>query len=82
MKDQDTGWIVPGALAEYAPVLGGPDDQWYPCVIRSEPWALGDGALVATIGSFTPDAYTLATWRDTLLAGDVLVTHLRVRGET
>lgn len=45
MKNHDTGWIVPGALAEYAPVLGGGDDQWFPCVIRSEPWVLGNGAL-------------------------------------
>lgn len=73
----DVGWIVPGALAEYAPVLGGPDDRWYPCVIRSEPWPLGHGALVAKIGGQAADEYKSFTGRDTYPAGGVLVKHLR-----
>lgn len=79
MKTQDTSWIVPGAAAEYAPV--GPADPWFPCVIRSEPWALGHGALVAKIGGPAPPEYRYFTGRDTFIAGGVLVTHLRPRGE-
>jgi hypothetical protein len=76
-----TSWIVPGALAEYAPVLGNGDDRWFPCVIRSEPWELGHGALVAKIGGQAPAEYTACTGRDTFVAGGVLVTHLRPRKE-
>jgi len=75
---KNLSWMVPGALAEYAPV--GPADPWYPCVIRSEPWALGHGALVAQIGGPVSEAYRKLTGRETYPAGGILVDFLRPRG--
>jgi hypothetical protein len=78
MTAPDVGWIVPGALAEYAPI--GPEDPWYPCTIASEPWPLGHGQLVAKIRDLG-DAYKIATGRDRGPAGGVCVQFLRPRKE-
>ena len=50
----NTDWMVPGALAEYSPFQpGGP---WFPCVIASERWMLGEHTEVVRVEGL-PDAY-------------------------
>jgi len=69
-------WMVPGALAEYAPV--GPHDPFFACVIDSEPWQLGHGAWVVKIRDLD-DAYKTTYKRGHGPAGGVCIEFIRPR---
>jgi len=69
----DTTWMVPGALAEYAPI--GPRPPWFPCVIDSKPIKFG-GDVVVNLRDLSP-MYALSTGRKSTTVPAAAVAHVR-----
>lgn len=70
----DTTWMVPGALAEYAPV--GPRPPWFPCVIDGEPFTIGSGHVMVRLRDLSP-MYALSTGRKSTTVPAASVEHVR-----